>query len=101
MVLTQVLVERLVDDLDDVTETLDFSYRGVDYQVSLSAKNARTLDKLLAPYLEVSREGGKRLATGRPVTKTPSCVPVPRRSEHGRRTRASRSPTEGESPLTS
>ncbi len=74
--LTRVLVERLVDDLDDATETLDFSYRGVDYQIDLSARNARALDKLLAPYLEVSRRGGKRPGTGRPVTKAPSSAPV-------------------------
>lgn len=71
--LARVLVERLVDDLDDVTETLDFSYRGVDYQIDLSARNARTLDKLLAPYLEVSRRSGKRSATRRrPVVKPPN-----------------------------
>lgn len=74
--LTRVLVERLVDDLDDAAETLDFSYRGVDYQIDLSAKNARALDKLLAPYLEVSRRGAKRPATSRPVTKAPSGAPV-------------------------
>jgi hypothetical protein len=74
--LTRVLIERLVDDLDDATETLDFSYRGVDYQIDLSAKNARALDKLLAPYLEVSRRRQERPATGRTVTKAPNSVPV-------------------------
>jgi hypothetical protein len=74
--LTRVLVERLVDDLDDAAETLDFSYRGVDYQIDLSAKNARALDKLLAPYLEVSRRRGKRPASSRSVTKAPSGAPV-------------------------
>ena len=74
--LTRVLVERLVDDLDNVTETLDFSYRGVDYQIDLSARNARALDKLLAPYLEVSRRSGKRSATRRrPVVKAVSHAP--------------------------
>lgn len=74
--LTRVLVERLVDDVDDVTETLDFSYRGVDYQIDLSARNARTLDKLLAPFLEVSRRSEKRSATrSRPVAKAPSPAP--------------------------
>lgn len=67
--LTRVVVERLADDLDDATETLDFSYRGVDYQIDLSARNARALDGLLAPYLEVSRRSGKRSTTQRPVAK--------------------------------
>jgi hypothetical protein len=74
--LTRVLYERLVDDLDDAAETLDFSYRGVDHQIDLSAKNARALDKLLAPYLEVSRRRAERPATSRPVTKAPSGAPV-------------------------
>jgi hypothetical protein len=75
--LTRVLVERLVDDdLDDATETLDFSYRGTDYQIDLSARNARALDKLLAPYLEVSRRREERPVTRRPVTETPSGAPA-------------------------
>lgn len=75
--LTRVLVERLVDDdLDDATETLDFSYRGADYQFDLSARNARALDKLLAPVLEVSRRREERPVTRRPVNETPSGAPV-------------------------
>lgn len=71
--LTRVLVERLVDDLEDVTETVDFSYRGVDYEIDLSARDARALDKLLAPYLAMSRRSAKRSATRqRPVVKAPS-----------------------------
>ena len=74
--LAQVLVERLVDNVDDVTETLDFSYRGIDYQIDLSARNARALDKLLAPHLEVSRRSGKRPATRRrSVVEAPSHAP--------------------------
>jgi len=75
--LTRVLVERLLDDdLDDATETLDFAYRGVDYQFDLSARNARALDKLLAPVLEASRRREKRPVTRRLVTETPSGAPV-------------------------
>jgi hypothetical protein len=74
--LTRVLVERLVDDVDGLTETLDFSYRGVDYQIDLSARNARTLDKLLAPLLEGSRRSDMRSATQpRPVANAPSHAP--------------------------
>ncbi len=76
--LTRVLVERLVDDdLDDATETLDFSYRGADYQIDLSARNARALDKLLAPVLDAASHRRKsRPLTRRPVTETPSGAPV-------------------------
>lgn len=75
--LTRVLVERLVsDDADGDTQTLDFSYRGADYQMDLSARDARALDKLLAPVLAASRLKDKRPVTRRPATKTPGGVPV-------------------------
>lgn len=55
--MARVVVEQLVDDIDGgkATETVDFSYRKVDYQIDLSAKNAKALDKLLSPYIEVAR----------------------------------------------
>lgn len=75
---TRMLVTRLVDDPDDTTETVDFSYRGVAYQIDLSTRNARALDKLLAPYLEVSRRRGTRSGTQRRATKAPSSAPAVR-----------------------
>lgn len=74
--LTRVFVERLVeDDLGDATETLDFSYRGTDYQLALSARDARALDKLLAPVLEASRRRRRRNVTRGPVAKAPNGAP--------------------------
>jgi hypothetical protein len=74
--LTRVLVERLVDDADDAPETVEFSYRGVDYEIDLSARNARALDKLLAPYLEAARHRKQPPAARRPVSRTPRSAPV-------------------------
>jgi hypothetical protein len=74
--LTRVLVERLVDDADDAPETVEFSYRGVDYEIDLSARNGRALDKLLAPYLEVARHRRQPPAARRPVSRTPRSAPV-------------------------
>lgn len=74
--LVRVLVERLVDDDRDAAETLDFAYRGVDYQIDLSAPNARALDKLLAPILNVSRRREERPMTGRSVAETPRSAPA-------------------------
>jgi hypothetical protein len=74
--LTRVLVERLVDDVDDAPETVEFSYRGVDYEIDLSARNARALDKLLAPYLGVARHRRQPPAARRPVSRTPRSAPV-------------------------
>ncbi len=74
--LIRVLVERLIDDDRDAAETLDFSYRGVDYQIDLSAPNARALDKLLAPILDASRRRVERPVTRRSGAGTPSGAPA-------------------------
>lgn len=51
------VVEELVDegDRDVVGETVEVSYRGVDYEIDLSAKESRAMDRALAPYLETAR----------------------------------------------
>lgn len=75
--LTRVLVERLVDDdVADATETVDFSYRGVEYQIDLSARNARALDKLLAQILEGARRREEPPDTRRRGTETRNGAPV-------------------------
>lgn len=76
---TRVLVERLVaDDVDGATQTLDFSYRGADYQIDLSARDARALDKLLAPVLTAARPRGMPPVPHRTVAKAPGGVPTAR-----------------------
>ncbi|MFV8296012.1 histone-like nucleoid-structuring protein Lsr2 [Mycolicibacterium fortuitum] len=51
------IVRQLIDDIDgsDITEgdgeRVEFSLRGVDYQIDLSAANIAKLDKALKPYL--------------------------------------------------
>ncbi|VXC15605.1 histone-like nucleoid-structuring protein Lsr2 [Nocardioides sp. AX2bis] len=75
--LTQVLVERLVaDDADGATQTFDFSYRGAAYQIDLSARDARALNKLLSPVLAAARPRGKPPLPRSTVTKTPGVVPT-------------------------
>lgn len=72
---TRVLVERLIaDDADGATQRLDFSYRGADYQIELSARDARAMDKLLAPVLAAARPRGKRPDLHRTVIKKPGSV---------------------------
>ncbi|WP_214055824.1 histone-like nucleoid-structuring protein Lsr2 [Nocardioides aquaticus] len=74
---TRVLVERLLaDDADGATQTLDFSYRGAAYQIDLSARDARALNKLLAPVLAAARPRDKPPVPHRTVTKAPSGVPT-------------------------
>jgi hypothetical protein len=53
-------------------ETIEFSYRGVDYQIDLSDKEAAGFDKSVAIYLahatKVGGRGGRRRASrGAPV----------------------------------
>jgi hypothetical protein len=74
--LIRVLVERLLDDDRDAAETVDFSYRGVDYQIDLSTANARALDKLLAPILDVSRRREEQPVTRRPIAQRPGGAPA-------------------------
>ena len=69
--MARVVIEQLVDDLDGgkAAETVNFSYRGVDYEIDLSAKNAKALDKVMAPYLEVARRVPRKRATSSAVGK--------------------------------
>ncbi|AWG70734.1 MULTISPECIES: histone-like nucleoid-structuring protein Lsr2 [Mycobacteroides] len=51
------IVRQLIDDIDgsDITDgngdRVEFSLRGVDYQIDLSAANIAKLDKALKPYV--------------------------------------------------
>lgn len=64
------IVVQLVDDIngaeitDESGERINFSVRGVDYQIDLSAANVAKFEKALAPYLEAAtRVGGRRTRT--------------------------------------
>jgi hypothetical protein len=60
---TQVI---LISDLsgDEIAaggETVDFSFRGADYSIDLSAKEARVFDKAMGMYIEhAQRKSGQR-----------------------------------------
>ena len=66
------IVVQLVDDIngaeitDDSGERINFSVRGVDYQIDLSAANVAKFEKALAPYLDAAtRVGGRRTRTAK------------------------------------
>jgi hypothetical protein len=76
------IVRQLIDDLDGSEiaegggERVEFSLRGVDYQIDLSAANAAKFDKALKPFvdgamkLRGSRGGrGKTTASRGPASK--------------------------------
>ena len=72
LTLARTVIRVLGDDLDgaEAAETVRLSYRGVDYEVDLSARNAAALDDALAPYLEAAR----RVQGGRRTTPTPGAA---------------------------
>lgn len=70
------IVRQLIDDLDSTEipegggERVEFSLRGVDYQIDLSAANVAKLDKALKPYIDAAMKlrgtrGGRAKAAGR------------------------------------
>lgn len=73
-------IEELVDDLDGeaASETIKFSYRGADYEVDLSERNAAGFDDALAPYIAAARKVGARRATRASATVHAKNAPNPR-----------------------
>ena len=72
--MAQRIVTMLVSDLsgDEMQagsgETITFSYRGVDYTIDLTDKEAKGFDKSIAMYLEhATRVGGGRAKRSAPV----------------------------------
>ena len=57
MTSARVLSDRLADDVDgdQPTDAVALSYRGVDYEIDLTEKDATGLDRVLGPYLAHAR----------------------------------------------
>ncbi len=75
------IVRQLVDDMNGAEieegagERIQFSLRGVDYQIDLTLANVAKLDKALKPYVEAATKirgtkGRRAKTSGRP-TSTP------------------------------
>jgi len=68
------IVRQLIDDLDGTEipngggERIEFAFRGVSYQIDLTAANAAKLDKALKPYIDAAirlrRTRGRRSSIG-------------------------------------
>ena len=68
--MVQRTVTTLVDDLDHREiesdgQTIRFAYQGIQYEIDLSEKNAKKLDKALAPFVAAAR----RVSSGGPRSK--------------------------------
>lgn len=64
----------ITDDLDGSgkAESVTFAYQGRDYEIDLSPKNCRALEKALKPYIEAARATSGRRAKGLMTTgRTP------------------------------
>ncbi len=65
--MAEIIVRQLIDDIDGTEirdgagDSIDFAFRGVDYQIDLSAANIAKLEKALKPYIDAAskvRGGG-------------------------------------------
>ncbi|MCB0948380.1 MAG: Lsr2 family protein [Mycobacterium sp.] len=58
--MAEVIVRQLIDDIDGSEisegdgERVEFSFRGVDYQIDLSAANAAKFENALMPYINAA-----------------------------------------------
>ncbi len=59
--MTQKVTVVLEDDLDGgpADETVRFGFAGAEYEIDLNKKNASAFRKLLAPFVEHARKGGR------------------------------------------
>jgi nucleoid-associated protein Lsr2 len=59
--MAQKVTVELEDDLTGgpAEQTVRFAFEGSDYEIDLSAKNAATFGKQLAPYIEHARRAGR------------------------------------------
>jgi hypothetical protein len=70
--MAQKAIVALEDDLDGgpADETVRFAFDGAEYDIDLSAKNARAFRKKLAPFVEHARKAPR--GPGRRTARTPA-----------------------------
>jgi nucleoid-associated protein Lsr2 len=56
------ILELITDDLnnDEGAEPIQFSYRGIDYELDLAERSQAKMDKALAPFIKAARKVGGR-----------------------------------------
>ncbi|WP_027861188.1 Lsr2 family protein [Marmoricola sp. URHB0036] len=60
-------ITQITDDLDGSkdAETYAFAWQGAEYEIDLSNKNYKALDKVLQPYIEAGTKVTKRSTSSR------------------------------------
>lgn len=56
-------ITKLIDDLDatlEATQTIDFTFKGVEYKIDLADKNAAAFEKALQKYVDAAQVTGKK-----------------------------------------
>jgi len=65
----------LISDLTDQEctnggETIEFTYRGVNYSIDLTSKEAKKFDDVMFPYTDSARRLGKRRGSRRSTSES-------------------------------
>lgn len=69
-----IVTTEYVDDLDGISvdaknvDTVEFSYRGNDYTLVLTASNGSQFDKTIAPYIKAAKKAQAQLARAAKAT---------------------------------
>ncbi|CAN3132137.1 histone-like nucleoid-structuring protein Lsr2 [Mycobacterium sp. smrl_JER01] len=86
----KIVTIEYVDDLDNVSvdpasvDTVDFSYRGKDYSLVLTAQNGAQFDKDIARYIRAAKKAQTRAAksaTRMPGATSKPAAPQPRTTQ--------------------
>ena len=80
------VIRQIIDDIDKSEiaegegERIEFTFRGVAYQLDLSNANVAKLEKALAPFIDAPKDhhhgAGARLRRRRSATGAPSFGPA-------------------------
>jgi hypothetical protein len=68
--MAKITITQITDDIDGSkdADTYSFAWQGSEYEIDLSNKNFKALDKLLKPYIEVATKVSKRSSSSRRST---------------------------------
>jgi nucleoid-associated protein Lsr2 len=69
------------DEVETGGESISFSYKGVDYTIDLTAKEAASFEKAIARYVEHARKAG-RTRTGRSASSSGARSGAPSDARH-------------------
>lgn len=70
--MAQQIKTLLIDDIDgsEASETVKFSYQGVDYEIDLSERHGKALDESFQEWIEHARRIGGRRSSSKSSAKS-------------------------------